>query len=303
MGTQSKIFITKSVVVLATGDPLLSGIGNTIINNLGKDKVHIIPGISSPQAALSKLCIDTKNTIVLSRHASHADDLSLIKFFKHGVILTSNKTAPKQVIEELFGLIPDSKNWTGYICQCLGMPDEKIFKDNLKNLAENKYLDPNLVIIANPDLQAINSLNNINFGQPDNNFIHDNNMITHSEVRAVTLSKLFLQGSKILWDVGAGYGSIGIEAALLNPLLKVYSIEKNIKRIDHIKNNSKNMGVKTLKIFHGNALEIFKDLPYPDRVFIGGGGKYLEKIFINCFDRLIIGGILTLNTVTIESFI
>lgn len=303
------------VAVLATGDPLLFGIGNTLIEYFGAESIKIIPSVSSPQAAFSVLGIPSYNAVVLSRHGKKSDDLNRLRYFPRGVILTGGENGPSEVINEIIKIIPTAEEWQGAVCQFLGSKNEKIDKGNLKNLTGRRYLSKNLVVIQNPCPEELtnsvkplaNKSNNsklpsadINFGRADESFLHSESLITHSEVRAVLLSKLELGGAKTLWDVGAGSGAVGIEAALLSPQLRVYSIEKNEARFGDILGNIHSKGKGNIDTVFCNAVDI--SLPDPDRVFIGGGGRDLGKILINCYEKLKKGGVLVVNTVTIDSF-
>lgn len=290
------------VAVLATGDPLLFGIGNTLIQHFGVDAIEIHPGISAAQAALSRLGLKTDEAVIISRHGTHTDDLARLLNHPTGVILTSNKHSPYEIIQELITRYPQTKKWTGHVCQCLGMETETIQSGQLEQLCSIKtFRATNILVVQNPD--PVSSIYvSAKFGLPDDAYEHDANMITHPEVRAVTLSKLKLGNAEILWDVGAGSGSVGIEAALINPYLKVFCIEKNTERVESITANATKHRVNNVFTIEGHALEECLALPAPDRVFIGGGGEDLPDLLTLCYKRLSKEGIMVVNTVTIESF-
>lgn len=291
-----------SISVLASGDPLLFGIGNRLIKKFGIDSVEIHPGISAVQTALSRLGLKTDNTLVINRHASQKESLEKICYHDLSVILTSEKHTPADVISELTARYPWSSEWRGHICECIGMGRENIRSGNLNELANVTLFNaPNLLVLENPNPVNPSQVSS-SFGRQDNEFEHDANMITHPEVRAVTLSKLMLKNSEVMWDIGAGSGSVGIEAALLDPLLNVYCIEKNEERAARIIKNKKKYKTANLTPVHGNATEICPSLPMPDRIFIGGGGKDLEEILAFCYQALKKNGIIVVNTVTLEAF-
>ena len=137
-------------------------------------------------------------------------------------------------------------------------------------------------------------------GLPDSCFAHEKNLITHSEIRAVALSKLHL-GSGVMWDIGAGSGSVGIEAAGLCRNLTVYSVEKNDDRIKNIEANIREFGVGNVVIKPGDALEIIEDLPAPRAVFIGGGGEGIAAILKKCYEKLLPGGYIVVTAVLLET--
>ncbi|MBU0991461.1 MAG: precorrin-6y C5,15-methyltransferase (decarboxylating) subunit CbiE [Proteobacteria bacterium] len=292
----------QHIVVLATGDPLLFGIGNTLIEHFGKEAVTVHPGISSMQAALSRLGLRTDNAVILSRHGTHNDDLRRLLYHHTGVILTSNGYSPVEIIQEIIGTYSQAEQWQGHVCQCLGTSNETIQSGELRQLAVMEtFQTPNLLVVENPSpLSTLQGSSD--FGWPDDQYQHEAGLITHPEVRAVTLSKLRLGGAGVLWDVGAGSGSVGIEAAQLNPFLNVFSIEKNDQRYEHIIFNRKKHNVNNLFPVRGNASEVCLSLPIPDRVFLGGGGKALSNLLPLCYERLSENGVMVVNTVTIESF-
>ena len=125
-------------------------------------------------------------------------------------------------------------------------------------------------------------------------------MITHAEVRAVALSKLRI-GPGVLWDLGAGSGSVGIEAAGLCPGVTVYAVERNGNRCTQIKNNIRCAGVNTVQVVQGDTQEVIKDLPPPRSIFAGGGGQDIAKIVVNAFAALRHGGRLVVAAVLLDT--
>lgn len=291
----------KRVTVLATGDPLWFGIGTTLIRRFGGERVEIFPAVSSVQVALARLKIPMENAIVLSRHRYTEEGLEKLLYFPTGVILTDGKKGPSRIISEILGAFPTAASWSGTVCQRLGMPDERILEGSLQELATQAYLTPNILVVQNPAPLSLIPVRVV-FGQPDKAFAHNKGMITHPEVRAIVLSKLELDKAEILWDLGAGSGAVGVEAALLTPQLTVHAVEKNRERIRHIQENRTTFGVPRLTIHEGNIRDIVPSLPPPDRIFIGGGGKGLEEFLEDVFRRLKADGILVATTITLESF-
>ncbi len=290
----------KNVTVLATGDPLWHGIGSTLVRRFGPKAVEIHPAVSSPQVALARLKLPMDDAIVLSRHRRTNTPLDLIRYFSTCVILTSGPEGPTHVIHDLTHSVPGATDWFGAVCQCLGSPKETIDTGTLATLAVKTYLTPNLLVVRNPTPQSLVPTT-ADFGRPDDAFSHKGGLITHPEVRAVALSKLSLEGAKTLWDVGAGSGAVGIEAALLNPGMAVHAIEKDLTRAKQIATNCDRFRVSTLIIHAGDIAEQFPTLPIPDRIFIGGGGRDLADLLPSIFEKLLPGGLLVATTVTLES--
>jgi precorrin-6Y C5,15-methyltransferase (decarboxylating) len=126
-------------------------------------------------------------------------------------------------------------------------------------------------------------------------------LITKSEIRAITLSKLRLLKDHVLWDLGAGSGSVAIEASLLVPAGRVFALEKNPERIQQIEINKSQFGVKNLEVMHAVLPEGLEGLPRPDRIFIGGGGRDLANIINAAVPFLKPDGLVVVNTVLIPN--
>jgi precorrin-6Y C5,15-methyltransferase (decarboxylating) len=126
-------------------------------------------------------------------------------------------------------------------------------------------------------------------------------LITKTEVRVVSLSKMALQKDSVVWDIGAGSGSVSIESALLAPMGRVYAIEKDEEDVSIINQNLTKFQTPNVRVIHGRAPEALAGLEPPDAVFIGGSGGGMEKILTACLERLKLGGRLVVNLATIEN--
>ena len=138
-------------------------------------------------------------------------------------------------------------------------------------------------------------------GLPDEMFIRGKVPMTKEEIRAVTVSKARLKHGQTVWDIGAGTGSLSIEAAIQVADGKVYAIERLAEGIDLIKQNRDNFSLTNLEIIHGQAPEALYGLPDPDRVFIGGSGGQLKDILTYLSDRLKRGGRIIITAITLET--
>ena len=138
-------------------------------------------------------------------------------------------------------------------------------------------------------------------GAPDDWYTHRRGLITKAEVRAVTLSKLRLADGQILWDLGAGSGSVAIEASTFIKAGRIYAVEKDAQRIRQIEMNRDRFGVRNLQIVQATLPDGLENLPEPDRIFIGGGGKRLGAIIRAAAARLTARGIMVSNTVLIKN--
>ena len=290
----------RKIVVLATGDPLWFGIGATLVRRFGSEQVMIHPAVSSPQLACARLGFPMADTLVLSRHHDAGASLSRVKTFPRTIILTGGKEGPREIIDDLLVALPDASQWQGWVCQNLGSGEEAIESGPLEALRGKTYQSPNLLVIQNPDPLGLPGGSGT-FGRPDNQFIHSAGLITHPEVRAVVLSRLDLDSATVLWDVGAGSGSVGIEAALLKPLLAVHAVEKAPERVRHILENKERFKTANLTVHAGNISDVAASLPAPDRIFVGGGGRGLGEFLEDIYNRLLPGGRLVATSITLES--
>jgi precorrin-6Y C5,15-methyltransferase (decarboxylating) len=211
-----------------------------------------------------------------------------------------------------------------YVCEKLGYPDEKITEGTPAEVAGMSFPEPNVVIIQSTgpathpssSLCAVNSaatrgerrdgkgggedlVSKIRFGITENEVIHSRGLITKDEVRAVTIHKLRLPQRGVFWDIGAGSGSISIEAARLYPELKIYAIEKDEEQINLIKENKVRFNTANIEIIKGEAPDVLVNFLAPDRVFIGGSGGRLTEI-INYISQIPVK-IVIINAATIET--
>jgi cobalt-precorrin-6B (C15)-methyltransferase len=138
-------------------------------------------------------------------------------------------------------------------------------------------------------------------GIPEDMFIRGNVPMTKSEVRAVTIAKARLLEDHVIWDIGAGTGSISIEAGIATSAGKVYAVEKEDDAVNLIRENMVAFGLKNITVCHGSAPEALIELPNPDRVFVGGSGGNLREILRFVQDKLVVGGRLVINAVVLET--
>ncbi|MGB9679165.1 MAG: precorrin-6Y C5,15-methyltransferase (decarboxylating) subunit CbiT [Thermoanaerobacteraceae bacterium] len=138
-------------------------------------------------------------------------------------------------------------------------------------------------------------------GIPDENFIRGNIPMTKEEIRTLSISKLRLGEKDIIWDIGAGTGSLSIEAALIAKAGTVYSIEKEAEAINLIKKNIEKFNVKNVFTIFKEAPEALEDLPSPDRIFIGGTGEKMYDVFECVKVKLKTNGIIVINSITLDT--
>ena len=286
------------VVVLASGDPLFFGIGKTLITRLGPDQVIVHPNVTSMAAAFARLKLPWQDAAWVSLHgrdnmtalAKAMDDRDLI------CVLTDPENDPMAVKKQVD---THDSAWQMWVLQNLGVPEEKIFvMDEHTDIAAG-FSQPNVVVLQKDELAAPSGP--LRPGTPDNWFVHEKGLITKAPVRVLSLAALALSPDNTLWDLGAGSGSVGIEATLFLPDGFVYAVEKNQHRVAQIKANVERFKVKNLSVTLAQLPHGLANLPTPDRVFIGGSGKNLDQVLEGVTEVLNPLGRIVVNTVLIET--
>jgi precorrin-6Y C5,15-methyltransferase (decarboxylating) len=193
-----------------------------------------------------------------------------------------------------------------HVCERLGYPEEKITSGTPEEIAGMPFGEPNVVIIMSNASSVMsnvlkeNTHHDFSFGLTEGEISHSRGLITKDEVRAVSIHKLRLPRKGIFWDIGAGSGSVSVESARLFPLLKVYAVEKNEEQTANIGKNIDRFRLSNVAVISGMAPDILKDLPPPDRVFIGGSSGRLSGI-IGCIAARMLKGVIVLNATTLET--
>ena len=292
--------VSRSIVVLASGDPLFFGIGARLVNALGGKNVVVYPNISSVAAAFARIKEPWSNVRVVSLHGRKNESVLVKALEKENVVavFTDPKNNPARLSQCL--IEEDFLNFKICVLESLGTTEERVNWYSLDRAAAMEFAEPNLAILkrSSEDPKGINALH---LGVPDNYYHHEQGLITKSEIRAIVLSKLRLLQDHILWDLGAGSGSISIEASLLVPSGKVFAFEKKPQRVHQIEINKNRFGVKNLEIVSTVLPEGLKGLPRPDRIFVGGGGRDLETIINTAVTFLKPDGLVVVNTVLMQN--
>jgi precorrin-6Y C5,15-methyltransferase (decarboxylating) len=291
---------SQSIVVLASGDPLFFGIGARLVQALGAENVVIYPNISSVAAAFARIKEPWSKVRVVSLHGRNNESALFKALEKENVVavFTDPNNSPARLAQRLKE--EDFVNFKMCVLESLGSTEERIDWYRLDRAAEMTFAEPNLAILkrSSKDLKWMKPLH---LGLPDNYYHHQQGLITKSEIRAITLSKLRLLKDHVLWDLGAGSGSVSIEASLLVPAGKVFALEKNPERIQQIEINKRRFGVNNLEIVQTVLPQGLGELPRPDRIFIGGGGQDLGKIINAAVTFLKPDGLVVVNTVLMQN--
>jgi len=292
--TRSK---TRKMVFLASGDPLYCGIGATLLRFVPAKRLRIYPGITAFQKLFAALGQPWEKTRLFSLHARKKElpYREILRAPLCAVYGDAGRPAAK-IAQELIHVCPAASRRSAAVGCNLGFPEEKVIRGSLSQIAKSAEASVSLSVLALlPEENAV--VPDLPLGLPDEHYSHFRNMITHPEIRAIVLSKLRLAPG-VFWDLGAGSGSVGIEAGGLCPGLKVHAVEKDPERHSELRNNLEAEGIPNLVACLGNAEDLLDKLPPPNRIFIGGGGRdLLEK----SFERLLPGGILVMTGVMVET--
>ncbi|MDF1633201.1 precorrin-6y C5,15-methyltransferase (decarboxylating) subunit CbiE [Mycoplana sp. MJR14] len=286
----------RPVVVLASGDPFFFGVGVTLSRTIARTEMTVLPAPSAFSLAASRLGWGLQETICLSLHGRPID---LIRPHLHPgariLALTSDGDGPAA----LAGLLSEA----GFGCssltvlEALGGPRERVSTHQADTFA---LAAVDMLNVCAVDVAAKAGARVLPYapGLDDALFEHDG-QITKREVRALTLSALAPRRGELLWDIGAGSGSIGIEWMLADPSLRAIAVEAVPERAARIRRNAAQFGVPGLAVVEGQAPGALSGLPEPDAIFIGGGGSE-DGVFAAAVAALKPGGRLVANAVTTE---
>ncbi len=287
----------QSVCVLASGDPMCYGIGVTLIRHIPLEEMTISPAPSAFSLACARLGWSLTEVELLSLCGR---DPALLNAFVYPharlLILSAGKQTPAIVAEILAAKGYSQSEIT--VLEHLGGKQERIVKGIAASWDVTDIADLNAIAVtctADSDTLPLSRLP----GLPDAAYHHDG-QLTKKEIRAVTMAALAPLPGQLLWDVGAGCGSLSIEWLRSNRRCRAIAIEQNSKRLQYIADNAAALGVPHLQIVAGEAPTALKDLPQPDTIFIGGG-LTATNLLETCWDALPIGGRLVANAVTVES--
>lgn len=287
----------EPVCVLASGDPMLFGVGASLARQVVSEEMQVLPAPSSYSLAAARLGWPLQEVVTLSVVARPVAALSAQLFSGVRLLVLSNDGQSPSAIAALLrerGFGPSRIT----VLEHLGGPAERRVEGMANDWNEPVIADLNLVAIdclAEPDAPRLSRL----AGLPDSAFKHDG-QLTKRDVRAITLARLAPVPGELLWDVGAGSGSIGIEWMRAHPSCRALAIEADEGRQQLIEHNRNALGVPGLQLIRGSAPQALTGLERPDAIFIGGGVTR-EGVLDTCWAQLKPGGRLIANAVTLQS--
>jgi precorrin-6B C5,15-methyltransferase / cobalt-precorrin-6B C5,C15-methyltransferase len=257
----------QRVCVLASGDPGFFGIVRVLAARLGAETIAVHPAPSSVAMAFARAAMPWDDAVVATCHGRPLES-SVRAVLEHPkvAVLVSRDNPPEALGRAVVDAGGDDRNV--WVCSHLGEPEETIHRTDLDGLAAGTFDPLSVVLLVAPDAEVALTAGT-GWGRDHATFEHRAGLITKAEVRAVVLGKLDLPPSGVLWDVGAGSGSVAVEAVELAPALRAYAVERDAEACEQIRHNARGT---TVRVIEGAAPAVLAELPDPDRAFVGGGG-------------------------------
>jgi precorrin-6Y C5,15-methyltransferase (decarboxylating) len=303
----------QTVVALATGDPLCHGIASWLTTKLGRDGFEILPAVSTLQLAFARFKTPWQEIKISTCHSADAGEWFVGATPAHGLyklmraialhprvaLFTGPDNNPARLARALITAGYGDEVKLSIACRLL-LPDEEIFTELAAvDVAKRQFPEPNVVLVERTPDAARPS-----FGLEDLEYIQrspEKGLITKQEARALSLAKLRLKPDALVWDIGAGSGSVGLECARLAAHGHVWAIEKNEGDAANARANAVKFRIGNYTLCESKAPALLDTWPDPDAVFIGGSGGELGELINLILGRLKPGGRLVMNFVTLEN--
>jgi precorrin-6Y C5,15-methyltransferase (decarboxylating) len=287
----------RPVCLLASGDPMCHGLGSTLARLVGPAAIRVVPHVSSVSLACARLGWPAEEVEVVSVVGRPVELLHpVVAPGARLLVLSADGASPAQVCALLAGRGYGGSEVT--VLERLGGPEEGVRTGPAAGWPHQEADPLNVVAVhchADPDAALLPRTP----GLPDEAYQHDG-QLTKREIRAVTLAVLAPVPGQLLWDVGAGAGSIAIEWMRIHPACRAVAVESRADRAGTIGRNAAALGVPGLRVVHGSAPAALTGLDRPDAAFVGGGGT-VPGVLPACWDALLPGGRLVVNAVTLEA--
>jgi cobalt-precorrin 5A hydrolase/precorrin-3B C17-methyltransferase len=256
------------VCVLASGDPGFFGIVRALGRRVATDRLRVHPAPSAVAMAFARLGLPWDDAVVVSAHARALDTVvPAVAAAATAAVLTAPEQPPEALGRALVAQGCGPRTVT--VASHLGEPAEGVVTTDLAGLAAGAFPHRSVVVLR--AAAAGNDARPTTWGRDTAAFVARASMITKPEVRAAVLGRLDLPATGVLWDLGAGSGSVAVEAALAAPGLRVIAVERRADDAERIRANAAASDA-LVEVVVGDAADVLTDLPRPDRVFVGGGG-------------------------------
>jgi precorrin-6Y C5,15-methyltransferase (decarboxylating) len=296
---------TKRIVVLASGDPLFYGTARFVCSRLGKDRFEVVPHVSSMQLAFARVKESWEDAFLANLSGQSIERVvDRIRSAETVGLFTTDQWPAPAVARAL--LDEGINSFQAYVCENLGSPDERVTQGSLADIAKDSFASPNVMILVRKTRvpAAPGQAGTRLFGNSDECFLQSRpkrGLLTPAEVRSLALAELQLSATSIMWDVGAGSGSVAIEAARIAREGRAYAIEMDPDDQALIRENATRFGVANLEPVLGRAPEAWASLPDPDAIYVGGSGRDVAMLVEQAWTRLKPGGRLVTGCNSIEN--
>jgi precorrin-6Y C5,15-methyltransferase (decarboxylating) len=298
---------SQPAVVLASGDPLWFGIGRLLLQRFGSERLRFHPAPSSLQLAFARLGRPWQDASWISLHGRDPEPLAaaLQKRPAALAVLTDPSRGGGEAVRRILAASGLEAAYAFWLCERLGHAEERV-----QRLAPQAPLPADVdplhlvLLIAEPPAAPIDPAALPLFGLDDGLFLqHDDRpgLMTKREVRIQLLADLELPERGVLWDIGAGVGSVGLEALRLRPGLAGWFVEARGGSAGLIAANAGRLGVQPAGLLEGRAPGVLAELPVPDRVLLGGGGRERAAVLAAVLQRLRPGGVVVIPLATVEA--
>lgn len=296
--------VDECIAILVTGDPLFFGLGRLLLLELPAENLTFYPHLSAVQLAFSSIKVPWQDACFVSIHGRSSDQL--VQGMQQGkekiAVLTDGVNTPS-AIAQLFLALDLPTHYKFWVCENLGGDNQQVSCFSATELINKTFAPLNVVVLLRQEEATELDITKLPLmGISDRHFLGFSDrpgLMTKREIRVLVLGELALQSPQVVWDIGAGTGSVSVEIARLCPDCQVYAIEKTAVGFGLIAQNCRRFGVKNVEAIQGAAPDSLANLPTPDRIFIGGSGGNLSQI-LNACDRISPQGVVVLALATVE---
>lgn len=284
------------ITILVSGDVGFYSLSKVLfIKYENKHNIELICGISSLQYFCARIKTSWNDVNIVSLHGRETNIIGEVINNHKTFVLTDSKMTPKYVCEKLCNM--GLSELMVSVGENLSYENERIITDIATNLKFEDFSTLSVMLIVNQNpISQIHSTH----GVPDNMFVRGQTPMTKQEIRAISLAKLMINNDDIIYDIGAGTGSVSIEMSLRATYGFVYAIEMDTDAIDLIKQNKEKFGALNIKIISNKAPDGLEELPPPQKVFIGGTKGNLNAI-LDCVYKKNENTVVVINAITLET--
>jgi precorrin-6Y C5,15-methyltransferase (decarboxylating) len=293
----------ECILIVTSGDPLFFGIGRLLKKTMPDALIRFVPAVSTMQICFSRFGIPWDNATHVSLHGRSMDTLRSYSTSSPLFLFTDPQNNPASIARHLL----ETRGEDGcstlmiHVGERLATDQEVLYRGSVAEIAYMEFEQPNCMILLGQEVSCRKAATKHRFGLHEQEIFHSRGLITKDEVRAAVLHALELPEKGVMWDIGAGSGSVSIESSRMFPALNIYSIEKKGEELANIARNRDTYLCFNIEIVAGEAPGCLESLPTPDRIFIGGSGGRLEDILRIAHARLAGDGHLVMTAVTENS--